>query len=157
VSVCAWRLLALVASLATVAVPVRAETYRVDDSASVVQTGRVVMKWDGPLPRGGGMAMMSGTMTVLVDLDVSPWLGRNARIYMTLPMQPSGPMTASWTSRGRLLPGLLRAGERTLVYAGPIADARLQDTLRLSVQADGRRLARDEMLDFGFEIDLDAL
>lgn len=146
-------LLLLLAPL--VAMPAAAETYRVDDSASVVQSGRVAMKWDGPLQRGAVASGVTGMMTVQVSLDLSPWRGRTGRIHLTLPAQPSGPLTATWTSRGRLLPGVLRAGERSLVYAGPIQDARLEDTLRFVLQTDGRRMQRDESLEFSFEIDLE--
>jgi hypothetical protein len=52
------------------------------------------------------------------------------------------------------LPGELRSGERTLIYAGPIQTDTLEDTLRLAIQADGRKLRRDEQLAFAFEIDL---
>jgi len=59
-------------------------------------------------------------------------------------------------TQGRLLPGAVRSGERTLVHAGLIDADTLEDTLRLSIQADGRDLARGEQLAFSFEIDLDA-
>src|SRR3546814_15322827 len=76
---------------------------------------------------------------------------------MLLPEQPAGAITATWTTRGRLLPGVLRAGERALVYAGPIAGGGLlEDTLRLRIDADGRRLPRSQQLAFSFEIDLDS-
>lgn len=46
-------------------------------------------------------------------------------------------------------------GQRTLVYTGPITSNLLEDTLQLSVTADGSRLARMETVEFRFEIDLD--
>lgn len=144
--------------VAAFAAPVAAETFRVDDSASVVQSGRVQMKWDSVAPqRGWDPATLSGSLTVVARLDLSPWRARSGRIYLVLPMPPSGPLTVAWTTRGRLLPGTLRAGERTLVYAGPIFDDRLEDTLTLVLQADGRRLERPETLDFSFQIDLETL
>src|SRR3546814_3910708 len=80
--------------------------------------------------RGAALHMVSGEIAVRVRLDVSPWQGRSGRIYMLLPEQPAGAITATWTTRGRLLPGVLRAGERALVYAGPIAGGGLLgDTL----------------------------
>jgi hypothetical protein len=48
----------------------------------------------------------------------------------------------------------VRAGERTLVYSGPIDTDVLEDELLLTIKADGRRLVRTEQLDFSFEIDV---
>jgi hypothetical protein len=76
------------------------------------------------------------------------------RIYLTLQNTPLGPLSTSWTTRGRLLPGSVRAGERTLVYSGPIDTDVLEDELLLTIKADGRRLVRTEQLDFSFEIDV---
>lgn len=132
-----------------------AQTYRVDDSASQVLGGPLRLQAITPMPRGELATALIGETSVLVRLDVSPWKGRQGRIYMTLPQQAGGQVLASWTTRGRLLPGALRSGDRTLVYAGPIDADTLEDTFRLRIQADGRDLSRDEQLAFSFEIDLD--
>lgn len=132
----------------------QARAYKVDDSASQVLDRMVAMEWDsaapGPDPASHNV---SGSVTVLVRLDVAPWRGRNGRIYMSLPLQPNGPITATWRTRGPLLPGSLRAGERRLVYTGPIDTPLIEDILQLQLQADGRRLGRNEQLDFSFEIE----
>ena len=133
-----------------------AATYPVDDSGSQVQgSNNLRMKWDDRVPRHGARSTVSAETLVLVRLNLSQWQGRQGRVYMTLPAQATGPITATWSTRGRLLPGLLRAGERALVYAGPIQVDTLEDTLRLSIQADGQRLVRSEQLAFSFEIDVD--
>ena len=132
------------------------QTYPVDDSGSQVIGNNVRMKWDSVVPRPGQVSTVTGHLTVLVRLDVSPWRGRQARIYQTLPAQPGGPVTARWSSRGTLLAGQLRDGERALVYAGPILSDRLEDTFRLTIQADGDRLVRTEQLRFSFEIELES-
>ncbi len=142
--------------LASAMLPAVAQTYPVDDSASQVLGGNVRLKPDALPARGAPMYRVAGEMAVLVRLDLSPWQGRRGRIYMRLPEQSNAAITATWTTRGRLLPGVLRAGERTLVYAGPIGDARLEDTLRLRIDADGRTLPSSGLLTFSFEIDLDS-
>ena len=111
------------------------------------------MRWDSGAPGPGRAQTMSGAVTVLARLDLAPWRGRNARVYLVLPAQPFGPVAASWTTRGRLLPGALRAGERALVFAGPVVDDRLEDTLRLRLETAGAHLERAESLQFHFEID----
>lgn len=130
-----------------------AETHRVDDSASVMESRAVRMTWQQVAP--GGTSLLDAELTVHARLDVSPWQGRNARVFLALPVTAAPPFTATWTTRGRLLPGALRSGERTLVYAGPIQGAMLEDTLQIVLQADGRELVRGEQLTFLFEIDLE--
>ncbi|MGH8081418.1 MAG: hypothetical protein ACREP7_12665 [Lysobacter sp.] len=147
--------IALVSALMSAATPLSAATFRVDDSGSQVSANSVQMRWDSPLSGDASRAGVTGALTVALRLNVASWRGRAGRIYMTLPASPSGPLSATWTTQGRLLPGVLRAGERSLVYAGPIPDGTLEDSLRLTLQADGQRLVRAEALTFSFEIDLD--
>lgn len=148
--------LACILASALAAPAARAATHRVDDSGSQVTNPNVQMRWDASVPGAQGRGVV-GALEVALRLDVAAWRGRTGRIYMTLPASPSGPLQVAWTTQGRLLPGRLSAGERALVYAGPIADDALRDRLRLTVQADGQRLERAETLNFSFEIDLDDL
>ena len=130
-----------------------AGTHPVDDRASTVLAPVVNMKWDDGAPRQGQRATVSGKLGVIVRLDVAQWKGQVGKIYMKLPPQSIGSVYTSWTTRGRLLPGTLRDGERTLVYAGPITDTMIEDTISLVIQADGNRLFKSEQLHFSFEID----
>jgi hypothetical protein len=137
--------------------PVAAQTYPVDDSASqVLEAGPIKMRWDTLVPQPGQASTMTGQVVVLVRLDVSPWRGRRARIYQTLPSLPIGPVDVRWTANGPLLPGMLRNGGRTLVYAGSIPSDRLEDTFRMTIQADGNRVLRPQDLTFSFEIELES-
>ncbi len=133
-----------------------AQTFPVDDSSSEVVGGNVRMRWEQGAPQPGQRPMVSGEVTVLVRLNVSAWQGRQGRIYMTLPAQPAGPVNVSWSTRGRLLPGALRDGERALVYVGLIQSAVIEDTQRLLIRADGGKLVRSEQLKFSFEIDVES-
>ena len=142
--------------LGLLAAPAMATTYRIDDSASQVLGNTLQMKWDSVAPQRGQRPIVSGGITVLVRLNLAPWQGRTGRVYMTLPAQPAGQATATWTTQGRLLPGILRAGERTLVYAGVMPAGLYEDTMRLVIQADGQRLIRVEQLNFSFEIDVES-
>jgi len=151
------RSLALLALfLALLPAPAAAQAIPVDDSGSQVLDGTVRMRWDDPVPRPGAANTMSGRMTVIVRLDVTPWVGRSGRIYKKLAPQAQVPVRASWTTRGILLPGQLRDGERTLVYSGPIQTARLEDTLNVTLQADGDRMPDHSRLEFTFEIELES-
>lgn len=141
-------------AIAACAASAIAQTYRVDDSASQVLGGTLRLKPQPPAGRGQLDSNVAGEIAVAVRLDVSPWKGRQGRIYLTVPTRPGAAITTRWTTQGRLLPGVLRSGERALVYAGPIQTDTIEDTLRLEIQADGRKLRRDEQLAFAFEIDL---
>jgi hypothetical protein len=141
---------------AGLALPAAAQTYPVDDSASqVVQAGQVRMRWESLVPQRGQRPTIQGQVTVLVRLDVSPWLGRNGRIYQKLAPVPSGPVTVRWSATGPLLPGTVRDGERTLVYSGPLSTPRIDDTFQMVIQADGERVQRPQDLQFSFEIELE--
>jgi hypothetical protein len=143
--------------LLLLALPVAAQTFPVDDSESrVLDAGPIRMRWDSLVPRAGQAATISGQVQVLVKLDVSTWRGRNGRIYQTLPPLPIGQVEARWSANGPLLTGTLRAGERTLVYAGPIVSDRLEDIFRMTIQADGNRVLRPQDLRFSFEIELES-
>lgn len=150
-------LLCLVLATLSFAPLARAQAYPVDDSASVVLGSDVRMRWDEAAPRNGRAGWLTGYVTVLVRLDVRQWRGRQARIYQVLPPQPGAQVIAEWTSQGVLMPGRLRAGERALVYAGPITSDELSDTFRITLRADGDHLGRTESLDFSFEIEPEPL
>jgi hypothetical protein len=135
--------------------PATAQTLPVDDSASQVLGSTLRLRWDDPMPVNGRTATLSGTVTVLVRLDVRSWRGRTGRIYQVLPKQPATDVVATWTTQGPMLPGRLRDGERTLVFSGPIEVDELQDTFRLTIQANGDRMERTEQLKFSFEIELE--
>lgn len=137
----------------------QAATHRIDDSATQVLSSSVRMRTDTRLlPRNGEPMTWTGTVDVRVRLDLAPWQGRNGKIYMTLPNTTGTPLTVTWASRGRLLPGVLRSGERTLVHAGPVPTGvgLFEETLQLRIDSDGRGLERPQQLQFGFEIDMES-
>jgi hypothetical protein len=149
--------LLLILALSAFAAPsARGQAIAVDDSGSQVLASTLKLKWDDALPRNGQAATLSGTLTVRVRLDVAPLRGRRGRIYQVLPAQSASPIRASWTSGGVLLPGALEDGQRALVYAGPIDVDVIEDTLRLTIQAQANRLSRrQEQLHFAFEFEPD--
>lgn len=146
------RLLPLL--LAFPCIAATAQTFPVDDSASqVLESGPLKMRWDSLVPRPGQPSTMTGQVVVLVRLDVAQWRGRRGRIYQRLAPVPNGPVTAAWSANGPLLPGRVRDGERALVFSGAIASERIEDTFRLTIQADGSRVLRPQDLNFSFEFE----
>ena len=132
-----------------------AATFRVDDSLTLPNETSTPMKWRSLAPNRAVGHAIEGSSVLTIRLNLAPWLNKVGRIYMGLPEQPIGPVTAEWSTQGKLLPGQLASGNRTLVYAGPIRTNLLEDTIVLRLQADGRRLAAPQRLQFYFEIDVD--
>ena len=132
-----------------------AATFRVDDSASLPNEANTPMQWKSLAPNRAVGNAIEGTMVVQVRLNTAPWINKTGKIYMALPEQPIGTVTADWSTQGRLLPGSLVSGRRTLVYSGPIRTSLLEDTIALRISADGRRVVSPQRLQFYFEIDVD--
>ena len=134
----------------------QAKTTQIDDSGTQALEPSVSMRWKTTTPtRTGAGNLMAGTSTLRVRLNVMPWLHRSAKIYLNLPAQQPGPITMSWLTQGRLLPGQLRSGNRVLVYAGAIATPFMEDTLTLQFSVDGTLVRRTFPVSFHFEMDED--
>ncbi len=132
-----------------------AATFRVDDSLTLPNETSTPMKWRSLAPNRSVGHAIEGSSVLTIRLNTAPWLNKTGRIYMGLPEQPIGQVTAEWTTQGKLLPGQLASGNRTLVFAGPIRASLIEDTIVLRLQADGRRLVAPQRLQFFFEIDVD--
>jgi hypothetical protein len=112
------------------------------------------LRWQTAVPpRSGGADLLVGSTTIRVRINVMPWLKRSARIYLSLPAQPPGPIAASWTTQGQLLPGQLKSGSRVLVYAGPITGGFIEDTLKFQFSVNAALIARPYPVNFHFEMD----
>jgi len=132
----------------------RAKTTTIDDSGTQSLEPTVLMRWKSFAPaRSGGDNLMTGTTTLRLRLNLMPWFRRVGRIYLVLPAQPPGPVRAQWTTQGRLLPGQVVSGNRTLVYAGPISARVLEDVLVLQFSVDARLLPRAVPVSFHFDMD----
>ena len=148
------RRFALLAAL-LVATWGEAATFRVDDSLTLPNETSTAMKWRSLAPNRAVGHAVEGSSVLTIRLNVAPWLNKSGRVYMGLPEQPIGSVSAEWSTQGKLLPGQLTSGNRTLVYAGPIRARLIEDTIVLRLQAAGRRLAAPQRLQFYFEIDVD--
>ena len=141
------------ALLLACALSARAATTAIDDSGTVVYTPTVSMNWQTPMARRHSSTLMTGTTAVRVRLNVAPWLRRVGRIYLVLPAQRPGPIRASWTTQGRLLPGQVVSGMRTLVYSGPITTPSIEELIQLAIAVDGKQMDQLYNINFRFEMD----
>ena len=96
---------------------------------------------------------MIGTTTIRVRINVLPWIRRSGRIYLVLPAQQPGPLSASWTTQGRFMPGQVRSGNRVLVYAGPITTPFMEDVFKFQFSVDGDLVQRAFPVTYRFEMD----
>ncbi|RZL64361.1 MAG: hypothetical protein EOP81_09035 [Variovorax sp.] len=147
-------LLTALLQAATLAGHTSAATYRVDDTGTVVNQPVTAMKWRQLVPSRAGDNTVEGQVNVALRLNLASWVNRPARIYMVLAPTEGEQLQASWRTQGRLLPGALRSGGRTLVYDGLVRDPFLTETIQLSLAADGRLLTRTQSLQFHFEIEV---
>jgi hypothetical protein len=132
----------------------QAKSITLDDSGSQALEAAVNMHWKSTRPsRTRADNLMVGTTTIRVRINVLPWLRRSGRIYLVLPAQPPGPLSASWITQGRLLPGQMQSGNRVLVYAGPITTPFIEDVLKFQFGVDGNLLQRALPVTYHFEMD----
>jgi hypothetical protein len=132
----------------------QAKTIVLDDSGTQALEPSVSMRWKSATPaRSGAQNLLIGTTTIRVRINVMPWIRHTGRIYLSMPAQQPGPITASWTTQGLLQPGQLRSGPRVLVYSGPITTAFIEDVLRFQFTVDSTLLGRASPVSFHFELD----
>jgi hypothetical protein len=142
------------AQLATLVAPAGAATFRVDDSGTLVSQPVTPMKWRQVVPSRTGDNAVEGQLNVALRLNLTNWVNRPARIFMALAPTEGELLTATWRTQGRLLPGSVQGGSRTLVFDGVVRDPFLVETIQLNLLADGRLLTRTQRLQFYFEIEV---
>jgi hypothetical protein len=132
----------------------QAKTIVLDDSGTQALDPAVALHWQSVAPnRSAGSNLMVGTATFRVRINVAAWLKRSARIYLSLPAQQPGPLSVSWITQGKLLPGQLRSGSRTLVYSGAITRPFLEDEVTFQFNVNGALVKRAFPVNFQFVMD----
>ena len=130
-----------------------AAAFLVDDSKSTVLDANLPLQWRSLSPSNGDHTVQ-GVTRVQVRLDTSPWVGKFGRIYMALPQQPNGIVSAKWQTQGTLLAGQASSVQRGLVWSGVVPRPLLEDVMTVVIETDGRLLSTAQVLRFYFEIDL---
>ena len=150
----AWVLAHLSALGAAPAIAAGWSTFAVDDSMSQVQAGAAPLRWRNALPSRNGSNFLDATLDVRIVLNLTPWVGKPARIYMVMPPQPQSSLAVQWVTAGTLLPGRLAGGPRQLVFQGVVPGARLEDTMRVTAVTDARDVTTPSRVNFTFEIEV---
>ena len=130
-----------------------AASVRLDDSGSYALQPSVQMKWRSALPKSGPRAQTDAQVQVQIRINTQAYIGQQGRIYMVLPLDVGPQITVEWQTRGRLTGGRVLSGGRTLVYAGPITSATLEDQLLMQLHSEGEWPSTSRRLDFHFELD----
>ncbi|MEO8387718.1 hypothetical protein [Polaromonas sp.] len=143
----------LLAAGLQMAPPAMATTTRVDDTGTVVTQGVVPMRWRQLVPGRGADNSVEASVRVALRLNLTRWLNQPVRLYMALAPMPGEPIFVTWRTQGRLLPGSLRSGGRTLIFDGVASAATLEETVELLLRTDGRALVSSQALQFYFEVD----
>jgi hypothetical protein len=132
----------------------RAKTTTIDDSGTQSLEPTVSMRWRTATPsRSGGANLLIGTTTIRLRLDVLPWLKHTGRIYLSLPAQQPGLISASWVAQERFQSGQIQSGNRVLIYAGPITTPFMEDVLKMQFTMDGALMRHPFPVTFHFEMD----
>ena len=121
---------------------------------SRVEAPAAQLRWRNALPSRNTPNLLDATLDVRVVLNVSPWVGKLARIYMVMPTLPQSSLAVQWTTAGLLLPGRLSGGQRQLVFQGVVPGARIEDTMRVIATTDGRDAVTPQRVNFTFEIEV---
>ena len=128
-------------------------SYRLDDTASQVLPPSAHWEW-APGSLRTGINTVSMKVRVNVRINTAAWAGRQGQIYMVLPVDSGGQVTAEWRSQGRLLGGRMVSGERALVFSGTVPGPSLEDTLEVRLSTDARQMTTDtQRVAFHFELD----
>ena len=134
--------------------PAQAETFRVDDSGTIISTPLAIMRWRQPIPGRSADHTAQGDLQVNVRLNLARWLHKPVRIFMGLAPTVGSAVVSSWRSQSRLLPGSVRSGERALIYEGLVSSPLLEEALQMQLTADGRQLSHSQSLSFYFELEV---
>ncbi|MDP3809747.1 MAG: hypothetical protein U1B84_31180 [Variovorax sp.] len=145
----------VLAGLCWLALPALANPHRLDDSLSHTVPPNVQMQWRELPTSQPGASGMEAWLRVNVRIDTRNWAGRFGRVYMVLPRDQTSNIEAVWTSQGRLQAGRLVSGERSLVYAGTMPAATLEDQLLVRLRSGPDWQGNSRRLNFHFELDAD--
>jgi hypothetical protein len=142
-----------------------ANAEKLDDSLSPRQDIDVVIDWSHRgnlenLDEEQLNALTSTARNVEVRLNTAQYTGRQARIYLVLPVVIRGlddpdALRLSWSTRGVFSDGTVTPGTRALLFDGVITDPVMIDVLDFTIDVDGRSF--NEPINFEPEYEIEAV
>lgn len=145
--------------------PIAAAAGKLDDSLSPRQDIDILIDWRHTgnienLDEEQLNALTSTVRNVEVRLNTAQYMGRQARIYLGLPvvirgLEDPGSLRLSWSTRGVFSDGTVTPGMRALLYDGEITTRVMIDVLDFTIDVDGR--AFNEPINFEPEYEIEAV
>ena len=121
-----------------------------DDSRSPRQQFNIQFEWAhkenlSALSKDEFFLLKAYIPNVEVRLDTASYMGRRARIYLTLPQQidglnDSGGFLLTWKTNGLLASGSIIPGSRALIFDGVIEPPLMTDFFTFTLKVDANRL-----------------
>lgn len=136
---------------------------RLDDSLSPRQQYDIELDWKhvqhgDDLDERGFNALVARAGQVEVRLNTAPYTGRQARIYIHLPLNIRGTadstaLRMSWTTNGDFASGSLTAGNRSKLFEGEITRDVMGDIFDFTFEIDARQVYNTLRLQPVYEIE----
>jgi len=136
---------------------------RLDDSLSPRQQYDIDLDWKymqhtDDLGEGDFNALVAHARRVEVRLNTAPYTGRQARIYIRLPLNVRGTadstaLRMSWTTNGDFASGSLTAGNRSKLFEGEITRDIMGDIFDFTFEIDARQVYNTLRLQPVYEIE----
>ena len=135
----------------------QAKTITLDDSGTQALEPAVSMRWKSAAPSRSARRQSDDRHDHHPRAHQCHALAasHSGRIYLSCRRSSRDPISVSWTTQGRFLPGQLQSGNRVLVYAGPITTPFMEDVLTFQFSVDGALMRRTVPVTFHFEMDED--
>jgi len=136
---------------------------RLDDSASPRQRVEATVEWFAEaspedLSEDEFHTVIARVSGVEVRLDTSPFAGREARIFLRVPVQvrglrsPNG-MRIDWRTQGLFADGSVVPGNRTVIFDGVVPATTMADIFDFVLYIDSRELFPPLAFEPIYEID----
>ena len=136
---------------------------RLDDSLSPRQQYDIDLDWKyvqhaDDLGESDFNALVAHARRVEVRLNTAPYTGRQARIYIRLPLNVRGTadstaLRMSWTTNGDFASGSLTAGNRSKLFEGEITRDVMGDIFDFTFEIDARQVYNTLRLQPVYEIE----
>lgn len=157
-------------TLLLLAIPVLAQRQALDDSLSPRRNFSLDLQWNAQEMGQAIAAMINNNAAALppltghltnveTRLDTRRYVGRHARIYLTVPVSYAGThsphnMLLSWKTRGLFIAGSARPGQSSLIFDGIIEQEVTGDVFDFTVAIEQGDVPDSFTLETDYEIEI---
>ena len=137
-----------------------------DDSLSPQQQININIQWKDPgnvetLDEKSFNAVVARAHNVDIRLKTDTYLGKQARIFLVLPLNVRGlskpeSLRLYWTTNGLFSDGSVTPGSRQLIFEGTIRERVMRDIFNFTFELDARDLYQTLRLEPVYDIEITA-